>query len=70
MVDDSIEEFEIALKINPYYSKARLNLALVLYENGRYPEARNNIDAVLKVQPENQLANNLLKELETVGERK
>jgi Tfp pilus assembly protein PilF len=70
MVDDSIEEFETALKINPYYIKARLNLALVMYENGRYPEARSNIDAVLNVQPENQLANNLLKELETIGERK
>jgi tetratricopeptide (TPR) repeat protein len=68
MVDDAIEEFETALKINPKYIKARLNLALVLYENERYPEAKSNIEAVLQVQPENQLANNLHKELETVGD--
>lgn len=70
MVDDAIEEFETALKINPKYIKARLNLALVLYENERYPEAKSNIEAVLQVQPENQLANNLYAELETVGETK
>jgi tetratricopeptide (TPR) repeat protein len=70
MVDDAIEEFETALKINPKYIKARLNLALVLYENERYPEAKSNIEAVLQVQPENQLANNLFAELETVGEIK
>lgn len=69
MVDDAIEEFERALKINPYYSKARLNLALALYENGRFSEARAHIDQVLSVQPENQLAKNLLTEIETVGER-
>ncbi len=70
MVDDAIEEFEVALKINPKYIKARLNLALVLYENGRFPEAKANIEAVLQVQPGNQLANNLIVELETVGERR
>jgi superkiller protein 3 len=70
MVDDAIEEFETSLKINPKYIKARLNLALVLYENERYPEAKINIEAVLQVQPENQLANNLRAELETVGEIK
>ncbi len=69
MVDDALEEFEVALKINPKYIKARLNLALVLYENGRFPEAKTNIEAVLEVQPENQLANNLLSELETVKGR-
>jgi len=70
MVDDAIEEFETALKINPKYIKARLNLALVLYENERYPEAKSNIESVLQVQPDNQLANNLRAELETVGEIK
>jgi Flp pilus assembly protein TadD len=68
MVDDAIEEFEISLKINPKYIKARLNLALLLYENERYPESKSNIEAVLQVQPDNQLANNLYRELETVGD--
>jgi Flp pilus assembly protein TadD len=35
MADDAIEEFETSLKINPYYLKARLNLALALYDCGR-----------------------------------
>ena len=70
MVDDSIEEFEIALKINPYYLKARLNLALALYDQGRYVEAQNHIERVLSVQPENQLAQNLLAELRAVSDRK
>jgi tetratricopeptide (TPR) repeat protein len=67
MVDDAVHEFEISLKINPYYLKARLNLALLYYENSRYDEAQAQLDLVLKVQPDNQLANNLLHELRLVG---
>ena len=70
MVDDSIEEFEVALKINPYYLKARLNLALALYDSARYVEAQSHIDRVLSVQPDNALANNLLNELRAVTNRK
>lgn len=70
MVDDSVEEFETALKINPFYLKARLNLALALYDQGRFLEAQNHIERVLTVQPENQLAKNLLAEIKTVSERK
>ena len=70
MVDDAVHEFEIALKINPYYSKARLNLALIYYENNRYDEAQAQIDQVLSVQPDNQLATNLLHELKAVSGRK
>jgi protein O-GlcNAc transferase len=70
MVDDSIEEFETALKINPYYLKARLNLALALYDQGRFVEAQIQIEQVLTVQPENQLAKNLLAEIKPMAERK
>ncbi|UCH85616.1 MAG: tetratricopeptide repeat protein [Candidatus Latescibacterota bacterium] len=70
MVDDSIEEFETALKINPYYMKARLNLALALYDQGRFVESRSHIEKVLSVKPENQLAQNLLAELNAVADRK
>lgn len=69
MIDDSIEEFEIALKINPYYLKARLNLALALYEKGHFAEAHTHLARVLEVQPDNQLANNLLSEIKTVTGR-
>ena len=70
MVDDSIEEFETALKINPYYMKARLNLALALYDQGRFVEVESHIERVLDVQPSNQLAKNLLAELENAPKRK
>ena len=70
MADDAIEEFDIALKINPYYLKARLNLALALYDCGRFVEAQNHIERVLTVQPENQLANNLMDELRAVSDKR
>jgi tetratricopeptide (TPR) repeat protein len=69
MIDDSIEEFETALKINPYYLKARLNLALAFYETGEFGKAHAHLKKVLEVQPGNQLANNLLAELEAVEGR-
>lgn len=70
MVDDSIEEFEISLKINPYYLKARLNLALTLYDCGRYIETQSHVERVLSVKPDNQLAKNLLSELKAATSRK
>jgi len=66
MADDAIEEFETSLKINPYYLKARLNLALALYDCGRFLEAQNHIERVLSVQPDNELAKNLMTELKAV----
>jgi Flp pilus assembly protein TadD len=68
MVDDAVQEFEISLKINPYYLKARLNLALLYYENDRYEEAQGQLDEVLTIQPDNQLANNLLSELRALAD--
>ena len=69
MPDEAIAEFEVSLKINPYYMKARLNLALAQYDCNRYDEAKTHIEHVLSVKPENQLALNLLAELETVAGR-
>lgn len=68
MVDDAVQEFEVALKINPYYLKARLNLALLYYENDRFDEAHGQLSQVLAVQPDNQLANNLLSELRALAD--
>jgi len=70
MVDDAVQEFEVSLKINPYYLKARLNLALLYYENNRFEEAQVQLDEVLAVKPDNQLANNLAEELKAVTGRK
>ena len=53
----------MALKIKPDYLKARLNLALTLYECDRYVEALNHVERVLSLQPDNQLAHSLMVEL-------
>jgi protein O-GlcNAc transferase len=67
MPDDAIMEFETALKIHPEYLKARLNLALSLYEKGLKDESMRNLEMVLELDPENELAVNLLRELQPVN---
>jgi len=67
MPDDAIIEFETALKIHPEYLKARLNLALALYEKGLKDESMRNLEMVLELDPENELAVNLLRELQPVN---
>ncbi len=64
LTDDAILEFEKALKIHPDYLKARLNLALTLYEKGANDESMKSLMRVLKLDPKNELAQNLLKELQ------
>lgn len=67
MTDDAVIEFETALKIHPEYLKARLNLALALYEKGLRDESMRNLEMVLELDPENELAVNLLHELQPVN---
>jgi tetratricopeptide (TPR) repeat protein len=66
LIDDALLEFETALKIHPDYLKARLNMALTLYEKGTQEEAMLHLEKVLKLDPDNELAQNLLKELQPV----
>jgi len=66
LIDDALLEFETSLKIHPDYLKARLNMALTLYEKGAMEEALIHLEKVLKLDPDNELAHNLLKELQPV----
>ena len=66
LIDDALLEFETALKIHPDYLKARLNMALTLYEKGTLEEALQHLEQVLRLDPDNELAQNLLKELQPV----
>ena len=66
MTDDAVIEFETALKIHPKYLKAHLNIALTLYEKGANEKAMNHLEKVLTLDPENELARNLLNELQPV----
>jgi Flp pilus assembly protein TadD len=70
MTDDAIMEFETALKIHPDYLKARVNMALTFYEKGAKDESLKHLNVVLELDPENELARNLLQELQPVGERR
>lgn len=66
MTDDALMEFETALKIHPNYLKARLNMALTYYEKGSKEESMKHLNMVLDLDPENELAKNLLQELQPV----
>lgn len=68
MTDDALLEFETSLKIHPDYLKARVNMALTLYEKGSKDESMKHLQVVLKLDPENEVALNLLRELEPVLE--
>jgi Tfp pilus assembly protein PilF len=70
MADDAILEFETALKIHPGYLKARLNIALTLYEKGALEASMQNLKVVLELDPENELAKNLLMELQPVTDER
>ena len=66
MTDDALMEFEISLKLHPDYLKARLNMALTLYEKGAMEESMRHLNKVLMLDPDNELAKNLLNELQPV----
>ncbi|MBN1164478.1 MAG: tetratricopeptide repeat protein [Candidatus Krumholzibacteriota bacterium] len=70
MTDDAILQFKTALKVNPNYLKARLNLALALYEKRSLEEASQNLEIILKHDPRNELANNLLREVKPVMDKR
>lgn len=63
MTDDAIEEFEQALRLNPAYCDARLNLGLALFERGRDAEAERHLRRVESEQPGNQLAASVLQQI-------
>ncbi|UCF06999.1 MAG: tetratricopeptide repeat protein [bacterium] len=69
MTDDALMEFETALKLHPNYLKARLNIALTLYEKGALDQSMDQLKQVLKLDPENELARNLMNELQPILEK-
>ncbi|MCK4237309.1 MAG: tetratricopeptide repeat protein [Candidatus Krumholzibacteria bacterium] len=70
MIDDALMEFEISLKLHPDYLKAHLNMALTLYEKSAMEESMKHLEKVLKLDPENELAKNLLSELQPALENR
>lgn len=70
MTDDAVMEFEMALKIHPGYLKAQLNMALALYEKGDMEKARKYLDHIIEIDPENELARNLMNEVNPVTNKR
>ncbi len=82
MIDEAIEQFEKALKINPEYIEAHLNLSIALNDKGDYMRAKKHYETAAKLEKEggripasvrNNLANTYMKLGDTffeVGEYK
>jgi len=64
MIDDAIEEFEQALRLNAAYVEARINLALALCRRGRDAEAERHLRRVIQQEPQHELARSLLASIE------
>lgn len=58
--DAAIQRFKLAVKVNPGYAKAWMNLAAALCLEARLPEASQALHRVLALEPDNRPAKELL----------
>jgi len=61
--DKAIFRLKDLLKKYPDFISARVLLGEILFENKQNPEATHELERVLKIEPNNQIAKNLLNEL-------
>ncbi|MDI6807772.1 MAG: tetratricopeptide repeat protein [Candidatus Eisenbacteria bacterium] len=60
MLDDAIEAFERALRRNPSFIAARINLSVVLMRRGLWNEVKRELEHLVLLDPLNGIARNLL----------
>ncbi|MFN2187747.1 MAG: tetratricopeptide repeat protein [Candidatus Promineifilaceae bacterium] len=79
MLDEALEDFDALLEIDPDYSPALLNRAMVYQEQGRYADALVDLEAYLALPMEDEeyhqiasrtatLLQEIVDELESAGE--
>jgi len=64
-IEEAIRWFRMATGINPAFRNARLNLARALYQAGQRDESLMNIRYVLKLDPEDKTALDMLSAMES-----
>ncbi|MFH1073462.1 MAG: tetratricopeptide repeat protein, partial [Candidatus Firestonebacteria bacterium] len=69
-LDEAINQYHEALKLEPGNPSAIGNLALAYFENKQYDLARNEFARVLQIDPENQIAKEKVAELNTMLNRR
>jgi predicted Zn-dependent protease len=60
---EAVPQFELALRLRPYYPSARFNLATALAKTGRIDEAIANLRQILAADPEDAYAKKRLADL-------
>ncbi|MCS6920058.1 MAG: tetratricopeptide repeat protein [Fimbriimonadales bacterium] len=61
--EEAVEQFIAALRINPRYVEAHINLAITYYELGFTDQAKAHYHQVLTIDPENRVAREALQQL-------
>jgi tetratricopeptide (TPR) repeat protein len=62
-LDDAIEAFRVSVGINPHYVAAWINLAFAAAEHDEIEEAREALEQVLALEPDNAPAQVLAEKL-------
>lgn len=62
--DLALQYYEKALSLNSQNEDARLNVGAIYVSQGNYPKAKENLDIVLKTNPKNEKAKELLVEID------
>lgn len=65
--EEAIAEFDKALKIDPFFTNARRNRGVCLFNLGRFAEAEREFNAVVQVNPADQTAQKALRYIRSGG---
>ncbi|MFN3690340.1 MAG: tetratricopeptide repeat protein [Fimbriimonadales bacterium] len=61
--EEAVDQFISAVRINPRYVEAHINLAIAYYELGYKEQARAHYQQVLEIDPDHRVAREALQKL-------